>query len=139
MTTLVMSEVVQSIKGFKLKLDLIKTLSCLRKHQLCQYISFPLIVTLLFCYQCKQYYSQYFALKTESNRANPVLAESPLVRHQIFVSLQTAIMVHLVLMFAAVIEYVYGRPPLPPLPVKGEHLYMYTYIFNISYIHTNQP
>lgn len=41
-------------------------------------------------------------------------------------------MVRLVLMFALVIiGYVYGRrPPPPPLPMKGEHLYI-VYIHNI--------
>ena len=35
-------------------------------------------------------------------------------------------MVRLVLLFAAVIiEYVYGGPTLPPLPMKGEHAVYY--------------
>lgn len=134
MTTLVMSEVLQSTKEFKLKLGLIKTLSCLGKHRLFQYFIYLLLRPLHFTASR----SQYFALKAESNRTNPVLAEGLPVRHQIFVSLQTAIMVRLILVFAAVVEYVYGRPALPPLPMKGEH-FICTYTFLIQYIlYTNQ-
>lgn len=144
MTTLVMSEVLQSTKEFKLKLDLIKTLSCLGKHRLFQYFSFPRYSAVLLpsSLQCKQNQSQYFALKAENNRTNPVLAEGLPVTHQIFVSLQTAIMVRLILVFAAVIKYVYGRPALPPLPMKGEHFIcahtflIYVYVQYILY--TNQ-
>lgn len=54
----------------------------------------------------------------------------------IFVSLQTGIMVHLVLIFAVVIiQYVYGRPSLPPLPMKGEHLCIKIYFFTGIYVY----